>query len=109
MKKQQFFQGKFSILIDKISAFSASIKSAKSVVFCVKIGKISAIFQSKTLIPQNKNEIFKKFLTYFPKSSYENHKSIFEDFFRIKHAGSSNYRGDCFSLPAKRSQLFTCL
>ena len=58
MEKQQFFQGKFLILIDKISAISASIKSVKSVVFCVKIGKMSAIFQSKTLIPQNKNNNF---------------------------------------------------
>ena len=32
-------------------------------------------------------------------SSYENPKSIFEDFFRIKYAGSSNYRGSVFLLP----------
>ncbi|HUU18814.1 MAG TPA: hypothetical protein VMW72_16810 [Sedimentisphaerales bacterium] len=29
----------------------------------VKIGKISTFFQSKTLIPQNKNQIFQIFLT----------------------------------------------
>ncbi len=32
-------------------------------------------------------------------SSYENHEPIFEDFFRIKSAGSSNYRGSVFLLP----------
>jgi len=37
----------------------------------VKIGKILVKNQSKTLIPQNKNQIFYKFLTYFPKSSYD--------------------------------------
>ncbi len=36
-----------------------------------KIGKISAFFQSKTLIPQSKNQIFQKFITHFPKTSYE--------------------------------------
>ena len=45
--------------------------SAKSVVFCVKIGKISAIFQPKAMIPSSKNQIFQKFLTHFPKTSYE--------------------------------------
>ncbi len=61
MEKQQFFRGKFSILIDKISTFSASIKSAKSVVFCVKIGKISTIFQSNARVPSSKNQIFQIF------------------------------------------------
>ena len=56
-------------------------------------------FQSKTLIPKNKNQIFQKFLTYFPKSTYDNLESIFEYFFRIKSAGSSNYRGSVFLLP----------
>ena len=37
----------------------------------VKIGKNSPSFQSKTLIPQNKNQKFFKILTYCPKSSYE--------------------------------------
>ncbi len=32
-------------------------------------------------------------------SSYENPEPIFEDFFRIKSAGSSNYRGSVFLLP----------
>ncbi len=36
-----------------------------------KIGKISTIFQSKTLIPKHKNQIFHKFLSSFPKTSYE--------------------------------------
>ncbi len=36
-----------------------------------KIGKNSVKNQSKALIPQNKNENFQKFLTYFPKTSYE--------------------------------------
>ncbi len=47
------------------------ISYLKSVVFSVKIGKNSARNQSKTLIPQNKNQIFQIFLTYFPKTSYE--------------------------------------
>ena len=64
-----------------------------------KIGKKSSDFQSKTLIPQNKNQNFQKFLTCFTKSSYENHEPIFEIFFRIKSAGSSNYRGSVFLLP----------
>ncbi len=37
----------------------------------VKIGKISTFFQSKTLIPSSKNQIFQKFLTALPASSYE--------------------------------------
>ena len=36
-----------------------------------KIGKISTFFQPKALIPSNKNQIFQKFLTHFPKKSYE--------------------------------------
>jgi len=60
--------------------------------------------QSKTLIPQSKNQIFQKFLTYFPKSSYENHEPVFENFFRIKNAGSSNYRGAAFFASARHGQ-----
>jgi len=71
----------------------------------LKLGKNSPSFQSKTLIPQNKNQIFQNFLTYFTKTIYENHESIFDDFFRIKSADSSNYRGVTFSPPAKRSQI----
>ncbi len=52
--------------------------------------------QSKTLIPQNKYQIFQIFLTALLTSSYENHESRIEDFFRIKSAGSSNYRGTTF-------------
>jgi len=37
----------------------------------VKIGKILVKNQPKTLIPQSKNQIFQKFLTHFPKTSYE--------------------------------------
>ena len=36
-----------------------------------KIGKISAIFRPKASVPSSKNQIFHKFLTYFPKTSYE--------------------------------------
>ncbi len=32
-------------------------------------------------------------------SSYENPEPIFEDFFRIKRAATSNYRGSVFLLP----------
>ncbi len=62
----------------------------------VKIGKISTFFQSKTLIPSSKNQIFQKFLTVLLTSSYETLKLRIEDFFRIKSAGSSNYRGATF-------------
>jgi len=48
----------------------------------VKIGKILTKNQSKTLIPQNKNQIFLKILTYCPKSSYENLESPIEYFFQ---------------------------
>jgi hypothetical protein len=37
----------------------------------VKIGKISTFFQPKVMIPKSKNQIFQKFLTHFPKTSYE--------------------------------------
>ena len=37
----------------------------------VKIGKILTKNHSKTLIPQNKNQIFQKFLTHCPKYSYD--------------------------------------
>ena len=77
--------------------------SVKSVVFCVKIGNIFRQFSIKNAdTSEQKNKIFKYSLTYFPKSSYENNESIFEDFFHIKSAGSSNYRGSVFyslSLP----------
>jgi hypothetical protein len=33
-----------------------------------------------------------------------NHESIFEDFFRIKSACGSNYRGAVFPPPAKKCQ-----
>ncbi len=73
-------------------------------VSCVKIGKNSARNQPKALIPQSKNQIFHKFLTYFPKTSYENPELILEDFFRIKSAGSSNYRGLPFFASARHGQ-----
>jgi len=47
------------------------ISYLKSVVSCVKIGKNSARNQSKALIPQSKNQNFQKFLSSFPKTSYE--------------------------------------
>jgi len=72
------------------------------VVFCVNIGKISAIFQPKARVPQTKNHNFQKFLTYLPKSSYENPESPIVDFFRIKSAGSSNYRGATFFASGKK-------
>jgi len=68
----------------------------KSVVFCVNMGKISVNFQPKAQVPQTKNKIFQKFLTTLLKLSYDNNESKIEDFFRIKSAGSSNYRGAAF-------------
>jgi hypothetical protein len=44
---------------------------AGGVLISVKIGKNSARNQSKALIPQSKNKIFQRFLTHFPKKSYE--------------------------------------
>jgi len=60
------------------------------------MGKILAKNQPKARVPSNKNQNFQNFLTYFPTSSYENPESRIEDFFRIKSAGSSNYRGASF-------------
>jgi len=68
----------------------------------VKIGKILTKNQSKTLIPSNKNQNFQKFLTTLLTSSYKNLESIFENFFRIKSAGSSNYRGAAFFASGKK-------
>jgi hypothetical protein len=71
-----------------------------------KIGDFSISFQSKTLIPNNKNQSFQKFLTVFITLSYESRQSIFEDFFRIKSAGGSNYRGATFSPPPKATKYY---
>ncbi len=90
----------------------------------VKIGNISISFQSKTLIPQNKNQIFQRFLTYFPKTSYERRATrngyifvskvqvaiIIEGvfFYSLSLPPVCAYllfcRGLLFSPPAKRSQ-----
>jgi hypothetical protein len=41
----------------------------------IKIGKIAAIFQSKTLTLKNKNKIFQKFLSPFNITIYESQAS----------------------------------
>jgi hypothetical protein len=41
------------------------LTGVKSVVFCVKIGKISTFFQPKAMIPKSKNQIFQKFFNCF--------------------------------------------
>ncbi len=94
-----------------------------------KIGKISTFFQPKALIPASKNQIFQKFLTYFPKTSYERRATkngyifvskvqvalIIEGvfFYSLSLPPVGAYllfcRGLLFSPPAKSSQLFTCL
>ncbi len=63
-------------------------------------------FNQKRGYLRAKIKFFKKILTYFPTSSYENNKSKIELFFRIKSAGSSNYRGAAF-WPLAKSRLFT--
>ena len=87
----------FEIPCSIFDIHSMSILCLESrVLISVKIGKNSARNQSKTLIPQSKNQIFWKFLTALLTSSYENPESRIEDYFRIKSAGSSNYRGATF-------------
>ena len=73
---------------------------ASCVLLSVKIGKIfRQFFNQKRGYPLIKIRFFKIFLTALLTSSYENPESEIEDFFRIKSAGSSNYRGSVFLLP----------
>ena len=58
-------------------------------------------FNQKRRYLKAKIKFFKKILTYFPTSSYENHKLPIVAFFRIKSAGSSNYRA-CPELSRRR-------
>jgi hypothetical protein len=55
-----------------------------------------AFFNQKRGYLRAKIRIFEKFITVFLRSGYENPESKIEDFFRIKSAGSSNYRGAAF-------------
>ncbi len=61
--QKPYFQNKLPLL--------ALLRVRRGGVFCVKIGKISTIFQPKARVPSNKNQNFQKFLTYFPKTIYE--------------------------------------
>ena len=54
---------------------------------------LALIFNQKRWYLRAKIKIFKKILTPLPTSSYENPKSPIVVIFRIKRAGSSNYRG----------------
>ncbi len=60
---------------------------------------MTTIFNQKRRYLRAKIKFFKYFLTALPASSYENNESRIEVFFRIKRAGSSNYRGSVFLLP----------
>ena len=60
--------------------------------------------QSKTLIPQNKNQIFQKFLTYFPKTSYERRATKNGYIFVSKAQVALIIEALLFSPPAKRSE-----
>ncbi len=48
---------------------------------------------------------FEIFLTTLPASSYKNHESKIEDFFRIKSAATSNYRGSVLEFTLDVSSL----
>ena len=71
----------------------------------VKIGKISAIFQSKTLVPQSKNQIFQKFLSSFTKTSYERRATRNGYIFVSKVQIALIIEALLFSPPAKSSQI----
>ncbi len=65
-----------------------SVLCLQSFVLCLAL-----IFNQKRWYLRAKIEIFKKILTPLPTSSYENPESPIVVIFRIKRAGSSNYRG----------------
>ncbi len=75
------------------------ISYLKSVVFCVKIGKNSPRNQPKTLIPQGKNKKKQNFFIAYSVTSYSDYVVVGKDFFRIKRAATSNYRGSVFLIP----------
>ena len=58
--------------------------------------KYPRFFNQKRGYPRAKIRIFEIFLTTLLTLSYENLESPIEDFFRIKSAGTSNYRGATF-------------
>jgi len=60
---------------------------------------MATVFNQKRGYLRAKIKFYKIFLTALPASSYENPESPIEDFFHIKSAGSSNYRGSVFLLP----------
>ncbi len=70
-----------------------------------KIGKNSVKNQSKALIPQNKNENFQKFLTYFPKTSYERRATGNGYIFVSNVQRRLIIEALLFSPPAKSSQI----
>ena len=75
----------------------------------VKIGKNSARNQPKALIPKSKNQIFQKFLTYFPKTSYERRATRNGYIFVSNVQVALIIEGVFFYPLAKSAQLFTCL
>jgi len=52
--------------------------------------------QPKTLIPQGKNKKKQNFFIAYSVTNYSDYVVVGKDFFRIKSAGSSNYRGATF-------------
>ena len=65
----------------------------------VKIGKILMKNQSKTLIPQNKNQNYQKIFNLLSQIELRATSDKKRLNFRNKRAGSSNYRGSVFLLP----------
>jgi hypothetical protein len=72
------------------------------VILCVKIGKILVKNQPKARVPQSKNQNFQKFLTYFPKSSYEIRATRNGYIFASKAQVALIIEALLFSPPAKR-------
>jgi len=69
------------------------------------------IFNQKRGYSPTKIEKSKKFLSPFLTSTYGNHKSRIDHFFRLKRAGSPYYRGTFFpslSLPSMLAHLLFC-
>jgi hypothetical protein len=79
-------------LLTSISSFVVPIFSGRR----MDEHQESSIFDQKRGYLRAKIKFFKNFLTALTASSYENPESRIEDFFRIKSAGSSNYRGATF-------------
>jgi hypothetical protein len=72
----------------------------------VKIGKNFSQFSIKNDDTSEQNLKFLKNFNLLSQIELRESRIDIQGFFGIKSAGSSNYRGACFSAPAKTSQIF---